>query len=125
MQKKNKGFDTAEKKIMLVIVMYTIFSIYILGLTSNNIAVSERLTSALTDYFKCEALGHVPGRCDREPFERLTTPYLSVILYVLLGLIPLSILNFVFKWSSVKKAKKKLTALLRKRQNRAPTDNTN
>ena len=125
MQKKNKGLNTAEKKILLVILMFTIFSIYILGITSNNIAVSERLTSTLTDYFKCEALGHVPGRCNREPIERITTPYFSAISYLLLGLIPLSILNFVFKWSSVKKAKEKLTAFLRKRQNTTPPDNTN
>ena len=125
MQKKNKGLNTAEKKILLVIVMFTIFSIYILGVTSNNIAVSERLTSALTDYFKCEALGHVPGRCNREPIERITTPYFSAISYLLLGLIPLSILNFVFKWSTVKKTKKKLRTFLQKNQSTMTTDNSN
>ena len=122
MQKKNKGLNTAEKKILLVILMFTIFSIYILGITSNNIAVSQRLSSALIDYFKCEAVGHVPGRCSKEPIERITTPYFSAISYLLLGLIPLSILNFVFKWSSVKKAKKKFTTLLQKSQSTATND---
>ena len=122
MQKKNKGLNTAERKIMLVIITFTVFGIFKLARVSNSIAKIDRLISALTDYFKCEALGHVPGKCSREQFERLATPYFSAISYLLLGLIPLSILNFVFKWSSVKKAKKKLTTLLQKSQSTATND---
>ena len=56
----------------------------------------------MTDYFKCEALGHVPGKCNRSEFEQYYSPYMSAISYTLIGLVPLGILNFVLKWRSVK-----------------------
>ena len=92
--------------------MFIVFVIFTLARTSVILSKADELVSALTDYFKCEALGYVPGRCNRETFERLTLPYFSAIGDITLGLIPLSILNFVFKWSSVKKAKNKLAATL-------------
>ena len=52
--------------------------------------------------FKCEALGHVPGKCNISEFEQYYNPYIRAISYILVGLIPLSVLNLVLKWSSVK-----------------------
>ena len=107
---------------MLVIATSIVFGIYILGAFSDTIAKANELIFLLTDHFKCEALGHVPGKCSREPFERLISPYVLIVAHILLGLAPLSILNFVFKWSSIKKAKEKLTAIFSKHKS-SPMDN--
>ena len=103
MKIKKNGLTTAEMKIMIIIGMFTVFSTYTLARYSNSIAHTDKLLSALTDYFKCEALGHVPGRCSREPFERLQIAYVNALSYLLLGGIILSILNFVIKWKMVTK----------------------
>ena len=103
MKIKKNGLTTAEMKIMIVIGTFTVFSTYTLARYSNSIANTDKLLSALTDYFKCEALGHVPGRCSREPFERLENPYVNALSYLLLGCMILSILNFVIKWRMVTK----------------------
>ena len=71
-------------------------------------ATSDKLITALTNYFKCEALGYVPGKCNRSDFEQYNNPYITLISYTLIGLIPLGILNFVLKWMSVKEAVVKL-----------------
>ena len=99
---KDTSLKATEKKIMLVITTFIFFSIYTLASVSNTIAVSNRLKSALNEYFKCEALGHVPGKCSRKHFEKFMTPYVSAISYLVLGFIPLSILNFLFKWKSLR-----------------------
>ena len=65
-------------------------------------ATFDKFIAAVTDYFKCEALGHVPGKCNRSEFEQYYNPYMSAISYTLIGLIPLGILNFVLRWRSVK-----------------------
>ena len=78
-------------------------------------AQSDKFIAAVTDYFKCEALGHVPGKCNRSEFEQYSNPYMSAVSYTLIGLIPLGILNFVLKWRSVKEiAVKSLQSLSRK-----------
>ena len=63
---------------------------------------SELIGEAFEDYFTCEFVGHTPGRCDRNGFEKFTYPYLSIIAYLFIGLIPISILNFVINWQSMK-----------------------
>ena len=65
-------------------------------------ATSDKFIAALTDFFKCEALGYVSGKCNRSYFEQYDNPYMSAISHIILGLVPLSILNFVLKWKSVK-----------------------
>ena len=67
-------------------------------------AKSDKFIAALTNYFKCEALGYVPGKCNRSEFEQYYNPYMGAISYILMGLVPLGILNFVLKWRSIKKA---------------------
>ena len=67
-------------------------------------ATSDKLITALTNYFNCEALGYVPGKCNRSEFEQYYNPYITVISYTLIGLV----LNFVLKWMSVKEAVVKL-----------------
>ena len=82
--------------------MFIVFSVFTLVHSAIVTAKSDKFVSVLTDYFKCEALGHVPGKCSRSEFEHIYSPYMSGIAYALIGLIPLGILNFVLKWRSVK-----------------------
>ena len=102
--KNKRQLSTAEKKILIIICLFIVPAIFISAQTAVLIATSDKFMAALTNYFKCEALGYVPGKCNRSEFEQYSNPYMSVILYTLLGLAPLGILNFVLKWRSMKKA---------------------
>ena len=87
--------------------LFIVFSVVTLVHTGIVIASSDKFIAALTDYFKCEALGHVTGKCNRSEFEQYYNPYMSAISYIFIGLIPLGIINFVLKWNSVKKVAEK------------------
>ena len=67
------------------------------------ISQADNLVAGLTEYFTCEAGGHVPGRCSREVFQKYLYPYVSMTTYILQGLCPLSVLNYVIDWKSVQK----------------------
>lgn len=87
--------------------MITIFSFIIYGVINMvqfNLAIRDRdaVTDGLLQYLACESQGHVPGKCDRAVFETHTHPYITIASYLLLGLIPITILNFVIRWQSVK-----------------------
>ena len=111
----NRALSTAEKKIIIAILLFMVFSVFTLVHSAIVTAKSDNFISAVTDYFKCEALGHVPGKCNRSEFEHIYSPYMSAISYTLIGLIPLGILNFVLRWRSVKEvAVKSIRRLSRK-----------
>ena len=63
----------------------------------------------------CEALGHVPDKCNRSEFEQYYNPYMSAISYTPIGLIPVGILNFVLMWNSIKEIAKKSVRWLAKK----------
>ena len=94
--------STAEKKIFLIFTSVSVFSLFSLGYTSNLIAKSQIFKAALTQYFECEAFGHVPGKCDREAFEKMYSPIVGAVAHFLMGIMSLSILNFVVKWERIK-----------------------
>ena len=62
---------------------------------------ANKFIDGLTEYFACEASGHVPGRCSREVFEKYSYPYVATVSYVLLGIVPLTYLNYVLDWEAV------------------------
>ena len=95
--------------------MFIVFVVFTLVHSAIVTAKSDKFVFVLNDYFNCEALGHVPGKCNRSEFEHIYSPYMSAITYVLIGLVPLGILNFVLKWRSVKEvAVKSFRCLSRK-----------
>ena len=100
--KNRRQLSVVEIKILIAILLFVVFAIIILVHSAIATAKSDKFFAALTDYFKCEALGHVPAKCDRSEFEQYYNPYMSALAYILIGLIPLGILNVVLKWSSVK-----------------------
>ena len=64
---------------------------------------ANKFIDGLTEYFACEASGHVPaaGRCSREVFEKYSYPYVAMVSYLLLGIMPVIHLNYVLDWSAV------------------------
>ena len=120
MKKKKVQLSTPEKKIIVALCSFILFAVFTLAQISDYLAKKEDLLEALNNYFKCEALGHVPGKCNRSQFEHYYNPYLNAITYTLMGLIPLSILNFVLKWKSVRRVTKKGSSTI----NRKSTMNT-
>ena len=104
-QAKNKNrrqLSVVEIKILVAILLFVVFAIFILVHSAIVTAKFDKVIAGLTDYFKCEALGHVPGKCDKSEFEQYYNPYISALAYILIELIPLGILNVVLKWRSVK-----------------------
>ena len=115
MKKKNRTeLSTAEKKILLIFATYITFGVFILGHLSDVIAKSGKFQAALREYFECEAFGYVPGKCNRGTFDKIYNPYMSVTAYILMSLMPLSILIFTLKWRSVKSTGNKAVKLIRK-----------
>ena len=74
---------------------------------------TDRRIEVLTEYFVCEAFGHVPGKCDRNVLEQYSyQTYMSAIAYVLLAFIPFTVLNFIVNWEKLFKTLKKQFLLL-------------
>ena len=94
--------STAEKKIMIVFIFFIIFGVYTMIQTGVTTAHGKELTQGLTNYFLCEFPGNASRECDRNEFEKYSHPYLLAVTYVLLGFIPLTILNFVLNVRSTK-----------------------
>ena len=66
----------------------------------------EKAIKGFTEYFACESTGHVPGKCDRSVFEGHLYPYMTVITYILIGTIPMAILNFIVNCKRLQKSVK-------------------
>ena len=107
LNKKKVQLSTAEKKIIVALCSFILFTVFSVAQISDYLANKGGLLEALSNYFKCEALGHIPGKCNRSQFEHYYNPFLNAITNTLMGLIPLSILNFVLKWKSVRRVTKK------------------
>lgn len=104
----------AEKKIIIVFVSFLVLGVFILILNRYLKAKEGEYISAVTQYFACEAFGYVEGKCDRTTFTKVYSSFMLAILYVLMSLMPLSMLNFVLKWKSVKKAGTSMRKFVRK-----------
>lgn len=64
---------------------------------------TKEFVIALEQYFACEALGHVPGKCSRDDIEKYSWPYLTMIAFVSTCLIPVPSLVFVVNVNRLKK----------------------
>lgn len=65
---------------------------------------ADRAVKGLAQYFACESTGHVPGKCDRRSFELHLYPRMSVIAYVFIGMVPISIIIFIVNWHKLWKS---------------------
>ena len=81
LQKKNY---VAEGKIMIIAVYFIIFLIVTLIKDAVYISGRAPFEDAMSSYFACEAVGYVPGKCDRESFEHILYPLLfaNIAFYI-------------------------------------------
>ena len=114
-QSKGFHFGTAEKKLLVVLCYYVILATESLTAFTLSTRNAPRILEEVEKYFFCEQGGRDPNNlCSRSEIERLTTPSLSTLSYVLLGLLPLVNLFFIAniheikvimqKWCSIKKS---------------------
>ena len=112
--KKQFSLSKAEKKLMLIFCSFIVFGVYTTAFVSliTKHGNRSRFGNGLTEYFACEASGHVPGRCSREVFEKYSYPYVAMVSYLLLGSVPITHLNYVLDWQSVWNGVKKSSVYL-------------
>ena len=94
-------FSTAESKIILVLCYYALFAMVALSYFSIDTAQQEDRIAAVKQYFVCEAAGS-GVECDRSGFSHFGHHVLSVLVYLMLGLIPAVNLTFVINWTVAK-----------------------
>ena len=61
---------------MIIAVYFIIFLVVTLSTDVVYISGRAQFQDAVNSYFACEAVGYVPGKCDRESFERILYPLL-------------------------------------------------
>ena len=104
--------STPEAKILLVLMYYAV--IVIVTLSYYSVQVGEQLqqddiTPIIAQYFICEAAGSGNGvECDRSGFGHFGYHGLGVLIYLLLGLIPVVNLTFVINWTVAKESLKRI-----------------
>ena len=100
---------------MVVIGTFLAFGIAIMTLSSLSYRSGDsKIFIEVNSYLACESVGYTPGRCDRSRFAKYVHPYVYIIVYLLLGLIPISILNLIIDWQSVKEFCSKVYKIFRR-----------
>ena len=93
----------AELKITIVYAYFMFLTWSLLCLDAVYAAEKEVLDNAITSYFLCEAVGHVPGKCSRETLEQYSHPLLNIAIYNILVLfIPIVNLVYVINCRSIR-----------------------
>ena len=97
--------STAETKIILVLCYYALFGLVALSYFAVESAYQEDQFQAIQQYFVCEAVGS-GTECDRSEFDNANFGYpgLTLLVYLMLGLIPAVNLTFVINWTVVGKS---------------------
>ena len=105
---------TAELKITIVYVYWMMLSWSLFALDAVYAAEKDVLEEAITSYFLCEAVGHVPGRCSRETFEQYSHPLLNIAIYnIPYVFIPIVNLVFVINCTAIRESTKRLSIVWR------------
>ena len=91
-----------EKKILLFFIAFIFYGI--VGTLYPTVFGANRkeFFTAIKEYFACEALGYVPGKCSRDEVEKYSRPYLIIIGYISNCLIPLLSLVFIVNVNRLK-----------------------
>ena len=93
--------STAETKIILVLCYYALFGIVALSYFAVESSKQDDLFLAIQQYFVCEAVGS-GMECDRSGFETYNYHFLTILVYMMLGLIPAVNLTFVINWTAAR-----------------------
>ena len=80
----------------MIIVTYLVVFLVLLNIQDAVlIAEQDSLRDAVNLYFLCEAVGHVPGKCNRESFEQYSHPLLNIVFYVASFFLPAVMLLYL------------------------------
>ena len=80
---------------------YALFGLVALSDFAVEIANQEDQFQAIQQYFVCEAVGS-GMECDRSEFEKFDYHGLTVLVYLMLGLVPTVNLTFVINWTAAR-----------------------
>lgn len=91
----------AEKKLLLL--FFTVLTFGVISVLTSIVIGTERTTfiNHTTRYFSCEREGYVPGNCSRDEVESNPSAILLMVVYLLIGLLPLLSLNFIINRSKL------------------------
>ena len=101
--KKVWKFSIPETKILVVLCYYGFFGVVTLSLLSVESIEQEVQSTAIQEYFICEAAGS-SSECDRSSFATVGAQGLVLLNYLMLGLVPTVNLIFVVQWRALKKS---------------------
>ena len=96
--KREWRISTPEKKLLFILSYYVIFGVITLAYFSVSTHDQDAFLEAALRYFICEEPGNNPS-CSRNDFEQYTYPFFAASSYLLMGLIPVSILIYTINWS--------------------------
>ena len=101
----------AEAKISFIYVYFLIF--HLLVKTYEAILLSERdsYRDAVNNYFLCEAVGYVPGRCSRETFEQYSHPILKISSNIMSFFLPFIMVLYLFNCRALQAKVKEIKAI--------------
>ena len=100
---KRKHISTAGLKLLIVFIYFFIFSAT--SLTAFTIASQNipEFVSELMFHFACESQGIQPGRTCERGFNRMGDEVALILVYILLGFIPVVSLVYVINYQEIKK----------------------
>ena len=87
--------EVLKKKVLLILAYFIVLISVIIARSGVSTLFEEVLWSSIRDYFLCEAVSHVEGKCSRESFEKYLSPLLDGLLYIMSALFTLVYLLFV------------------------------
>ena len=93
--------STAETKIILVLCYYALFGLVALSYFAVESAGNDDYLLAIQQYFVCEAVGS-GTKCDLSGFDTYEFHFLTILVYMMLGLVPAVNLTFVINWTAAR-----------------------
>ena len=100
----------AEFKIVIFFTFLLVFLLVVLCQDTLIIAWQESYRNLTKSYFLCEAVGHVPGRCSREPVEQYSQviSMMNCLYYIMNAFYPTIHLMFIINFRIAKEGFLKL-----------------
>ena len=97
---------TAEAKVIIVLCYYALFGLVALSYFAVESAYQGEQLQAIQQYFVCEAVGS-GTECDRSGFDNFGYHFLTILAYLMLGLLPTVNLTFVINWTAASQSCKR------------------
>ena len=100
--------SAAEKKLLLILCLsVSAGAVMFVLVVTTRLAIQTQFSLVL-EYFECESDGFVPGKCNQAGIQQDSMVWLTSLVFLLLGIIP--VINFLFVFN-VKKIKEKVKSV--------------